>query len=120
MAPGAGSSTVAMGRRPPNNRRAQVRDGSGLSSWVTVSRTTPVQLDPAQYGPNYLRQDMIYEGTNWLSQRVRGEASMDFSFGNGACGERLRNHHAPKTRFSSSLNRLRAVQNTISYFGTPV
>ncbi len=99
-----------------NGMRASVRDGSNLGSWRTLSATTPRLIGQDQW-----RQDITFSGTGG-GTAYRGEANLDVKFtGFGfGCAYINRIRVTPASQFSSQIARLRATQDSISYFNQPV
>lgn len=98
-------------------RRASVRDTSGLSNWKTTSATTPAQLPPGTYGPNYFRQEITFTGTAG-GRTYQGEATLDYALPDTTyCFQRLKYRATLQSTFKTSMPRLRAIQENIIYSG---
>ena len=98
-------------------RRAQIRDTSGYTNWVTTGATTPTRLPAGTYGPNYFRQSITFTGRSG-GVPVRGEATLDYQLPDTTyCFERLKFRATATSTFSTQMPRLRAIQDNIIYSG---
>ena len=98
-------------------RRAQIRDTSGYTNWVTTSATTPTRMPVAQYGADYFRQTITFTG-NQGGVAVRGEATLDYQLPDTTyCFERLKFRATAANTFAQQMPRLRAIQENIIYSG---
>jgi len=113
----SGSTLQASVNKYFPTRRAQIRDTSGYTNWVTTSATTPTKLAADKYGPNYFRQSITFTAKSG-SVPVRGEATLDYQLPDTTyCFERLKFRATATSTFSSQMPRLRAIQDNIIYSG---